>query len=134
MILAFHQKSPMWLSVGILVICLLIDSDERINKIIKDLLGILGPMKITGKFSKFFFTYIKNKICLYMKCVCGTYLIKTKQLNSVFVYFPLTTPTVFCEMTNIVLFDSYHYRLALHISLLIYSSIRIHPRSFLSNK
>lgn len=37
-------------------------------------------------------------------------------------------------MTNIVLFNSYHYRLALHISLLIYSSIRIHPRSFLSNK
>lgn len=30
-----------------------------------------------------------------MKYVCGTYLIKTKQLNSVFVYFPLTTPTVF---------------------------------------
>lgn len=96
MILAFHQKSPMWLSVGILVICLLIDSDERINKIIKDLLGILGPMKITGKFSDTF-TCIKNKISLYMKCVCGTYLIKTKQLNSVFVYFPLTTPTVFAK-------------------------------------
>lgn len=93
MILAFHQKSPMWLRF----ICLLIDSDERINKIIKDLLGILGPMKITGKFSKLFFTYIKNKIGLYMKCVCGTYLIKTKQLNSVFVYFPLTTPTVFAK-------------------------------------
>lgn len=61
MILAFHQKSPMWLSVGILVICLLIDSDERINKIIKDLLGILGPMKITGKFSKLFLRTLKTK-------------------------------------------------------------------------
>lgn len=48
--------------------------------------------------------------------------------------FPLDYTNSFCEMTNIVLFDSYHYRLALHISLLIYSSIRIHPGSFLSNK
>lgn len=69
-----------------------------------------------------------------MKYVCGTYLIKTKQLNSVFVYFPLTTPTVFATWQtlfySILITTDWLYIFPCWFIL----ALEFTPRSFLSNK